>query len=289
MLLGNYSVLNRGPLRWRGGSGTSPEVTARSAYSSSGALRNRKHVEQTTAALVLVSWPSATSQPYTWSLAQTAGAAVARRSADFSVTPAGSGGLGMPGDGAAAFAITTNTPDAQLIVSGSGVAAFTIAPDSSLLTASLNGAGSAAFTLQAAPAQLGAEANGTGSASFAVTGSLEPYAIGSMSGSTVDTSLLTSDTIATAVWQAPASVNNTAGTMGAKLNSAASGGVDYASMADAVRTELQAELLRIVELAQLHGLVVGTDLVVTPTSRNAGSVVQTVAESGGTVTVTRAP
>ena len=77
--------------------------------------------------------------------------------------------------------------------------------------------------------------------------------------------------------------------MGAKLNSAASGGVDYPSMADAVRTELQAELLRIVELAQLHGMVVGTDLVVTPTSRTAGSVVQTIAVAGSTVTVTRAP
>jgi hypothetical protein len=60
-------------------------------------------------------------------------------------------------------------------------------------------------------------------------------------------------------------------------------------MADAVRTELQAELLRIVELAQLHGMVVGTDLVVTPTSRTAGSVVQTIAVAGSTVTVTRAP
>ena len=44
----------------------------------------------------------------------------------------------------------------------------------------------------------------------------------------------------------------------------------------------------IAELAQLHGLVVGTDLVVTPTSRTAGSVVQTITGDGTTIsTVSR--
>lgn len=59
--------------------------------------------------------------------------------------------------------------------------------------------------------------------------------------------------------------------------------------ASAVRTELTAELLRITELAQLHGLVVGTDLVVTPTSRTAGSVVQVISGDGvSNSTVSRA-
>lgn len=100
---------------------------------------------------------------------------------------------------------------------------------------------------------------------------------------------LTTANVGQAVWGAIAAANNDAGTMGAKLNSAASGGVDYGDMADAVRTELQAELTRIIELAQIHGLVVGTDLVVTPTTRTAGSVSQGISEAAGTVTVSRAP
>lgn len=41
------------------------------------------------------------------------------------------------------------------------------------------------------------------------------------------------------------------------------------------------------DLARIHGLIVGEPLVVTPTTRVAGSVTQTIGESGQTVTVTR--
>jgi hypothetical protein len=40
-------------------------------------------------------------------------------------------------------------------------------------------------------------------------------------------------------------------------------------------------------LARIHGLVLGTPLVVTPVSRVAGDLVQTISEAGGTVTVER--
>jgi hypothetical protein len=41
-------------------------------------------------------------------------------------------------------------------------------------------------------------------------------------------------------------------------------------------------------LAKIHGLVLGAPLTVTPTSRSAGGITQTINESGGNVTVTRA-
>ena len=64
--------------------------------------------------------------------------------------------------------------------------------------------------------------------------------------------------------------------------------VDYPLVASAVRTELQAELTRIVELAKLHGLVIGVDLVVSSTSRSAGDIVQTISGDGLTTsTVSR--
>jgi len=62
---------------------------------------------------------------------------------------------------------------------------------------------------------------------------------------------------------------------------------DVGAVAGQVRLELAAELLRIIELAKLHGLVEGVPLQVGPTTRVAGDVVQTITEAGGTTTVTR--
>lgn len=41
------------------------------------------------------------------------------------------------------------------------------------------------------------------------------------------------------------------------------------------------------DLAKIHGLILGTPLVVTPTSRVAGDIAQTIVDSSGTVTVER--
>jgi hypothetical protein len=59
-------------------------------------------------------------------------------------------------------------------------------------------------------------------------------------------------------------------------------------VAQTLRGRIVAELTRIIELAQIHGLVIGSDLVVTATTRTAGSVSQDISESSGTVTVSRA-
>lgn len=66
-------------------------------------------------------------------------------------------------------------------------------------------------------------------------------------------------------------------------------GPSAASIAAAVRTELAAELLRVTEVAKIHGLVQGTPLVVTPTSRTAGDIAQTISGDGvSSSTVSRA-
>lgn len=126
------------------------------------------------------------------------------------------------GAGSASITFAVADADGQLISSGEGAAAFAFSTNAPLLTASLGGVGSASFALTASGA-LGAEASATGSASilfamaatilpavdtppartatasFAITGNLTPYAIGQMIGSTVDTSILTVDAIAAAV------------------------------------------------------------------------------------------
>lgn len=58
-------------------------------------------------------------------------------------------------------------------------------------------------------------------------------------------------------------------------------------IASQVRATLAEELARIIELAKIHGLVNGSPLTVTPTSRSAGDVSQTVTEAGEAVTVAR--
>lgn len=58
-------------------------------------------------------------------------------------------------------------------------------------------------------------------------------------------------------------------------------------IATQVRAELAAELLRILELAKIHGLLTNAPLGVTSTTRSAGDVQQTITTVGGTTTVQR--
>lgn len=55
------------------------------------------------------------------------------------------------------------------------------------------------------------------------------------------------------------------------------------AIAEAVRLNIASELLKIVKVAELHGI--GASLVVTPTSRVAGSVTQTIQRNAGVTTV----
>jgi hypothetical protein len=52
--------------------------------------------------------------------------------------------------------------------------------------------------------------------------------------------------------------------------------------------EMRQMFVWVSEIARIHGLVVGSPLVVTPTSRQAGPISQSISESGSTVTVSRA-
>lgn len=65
-------------------------------------------------------------------------------------------------------------------------------------------------------------------------------------------------------------------------------GATAAQVASAVRAELALELSLLMDLARIHGLVYSDPLTVTPTSRNAGTVSQTIGTNGDQVTVQRA-
>lgn len=133
-----------------------------------------------------------------WFLPKTAGAMSSVNNASVSVGASGLayGGVSVPASSSITF--TVSDADGQLISSGSGSASMAFTAEG-LATASLNGIGSASFTLATNAPLLGAEANLQGAASFAFSGTLQPYAIGQMSGSTVDSSTLTIDAIAAGV------------------------------------------------------------------------------------------
>jgi hypothetical protein len=105
------------------------------------------------------------------------------------------------------------------------------------------------------------------------------------------------------VWDATAANFNTAGSMGNKLNTASSGGVDYQALADAIRVELTPELTHVMllengltasqatvlqEIYQLYGLDPTKPLIVSTNSRTAGAgITQTISTNPSQTTITR--
>jgi hypothetical protein len=247
-LHGNRSVLHKSPCRFLNGG---PGIM-RSAFNKHGMQRNAFQAYSPLSAT-----PLGHLSPSAWVLPKTAGGMSSRNVTRLALSGAGAVVGGITSPGSAAIVFTVADAAGQLISSGSGTAAFAFSTNTPLLTASLGAIGAASFILSATGTP-GAEASASGSASFmtamaaailptndappvrtasasfSITGAMVPYAIGQMTGSTVDASTLTVDAITTAVWSAVAAQYNDAGSMGAKLNSAASGGVDYAALGLAV-------------------------------------------------------
>lgn len=124
-------------------------------------------------------------------------------SASFSFFTEATGGLISTANGSASLTFTV--ADALLVASlgGAGSAALSITTNTPILGAIADADGSATFTITCTPAQArplnDASPLRDGTANFAITGSLTPYAIGQMQGSTVDTTVLTVDTITAAL------------------------------------------------------------------------------------------
>ena len=157
------------------------------------------------------------------------------------------------------FSINFSNATGQLISGGSGSALMQFTFSDALLTASIGGVGSANFIISPNSPLLGAIAQGSGSGSVQIStnapivyplndssplrtaqgimnfsGTLAPYAVGSMQGSTIDNSVITSDTIASAVWNAVAAEYNNPNSTGNKLNTASTGGVDMTALVNAI-------------------------------------------------------
>lgn len=147
------------------------------------------------------------------------------------------GQLISSGSGSASMEISTNTPLLTASISGDGSTSFSITTNNPILGAEASGAGTAALSFSVSGAMLPIDDTPparTGSAVITISGGLTPYAIGNMIGTTDVVTELTTDAIAAAVWNAIAASFNDAGTMGNKLNTASSGGVDMDALAQTV-------------------------------------------------------
>lgn len=104
-------------------------------------------------------------------------------------------------------------------------------------------------------------------------------------------STLSPENLAAAVWNSIAASFNTAGTMGAKMNSAASAGDPWATALPGsyLSTEaggILAQIQSLVdELHKIQGLDAANPMTVTPTSRTSGSIDLTISGDGETETI----
>jgi len=224
-LIGNRSVLNKSPGRFL----NAGVATLRSEFNKHGMQRNAFEAFDGKSAT-----PVGHLAPSAWVMPKTAGGMSSINSAGVTILPTALAVGGVTATAEATLTITFSDATAQLISSGDGSATISILSNSPTLTASIGGVGSAVLSITTNTPVLGAEVSGSGTASVSIFGTLTPYAIGQMVGSTVDNGALTADSITAAVWNAVLADFNTNGSAGKALATAGVGGVDLEALASAV-------------------------------------------------------
>ena len=104
------------------------------------------------------------------------------------------------------------------------------------VSAGKNAVGSTSVTFTVGPSTLGALAGVFGNVTVTIAANGTIRAIGNLSGAITPYTELSPQNLAAAVWEAIALDYNATGTMGNKLNLAASGSIDYDALAQAVWT-----------------------------------------------------
>ncbi|MGL4637830.1 MAG: hypothetical protein ACRCWF_17750, partial [Beijerinckiaceae bacterium] len=170
-----------------------------------------------------------------------------------------------------------------------GVAASLVSVNGAASISGLAAGGALSTVTVSASGSLGASAFGVAQSAIAVSASCQPYGLGFMKASTVDTSVLTPQAIAASVWSALSVDNNTFGTMGAKVN--ASGAASDPWSVQLEGTYTAADLMRIMSAVLAGELSGGGTTVETFRSvddaRNV--VVASVDSSGNRTSVVLTP
>lgn len=218
-LLGNYSLVNKIPVKYFGG--TTGDAQVRSNFNQSGRYRNRMYPDQTTTALPRYSVPTGSYPTLAFIIAQRVGAIASGNQIYGSGASAGilAGGL----SGAAALTGAGDITNGNLSLIASLIASLTGAGDVTpppvlrgkleLISNNLTGSGAVAATLTAFAS---VQATLAGAGLLAVV----PYATGDLSADITGQSVLSPESLAAAVWRALAAQYNADGTTGQQLNNA---------------------------------------------------------------------
>lgn len=282
-LIGNYSVLSKSPGRFLAGSTTSVEVGVRSNWVKPGAMRGRLFIDQALTATPFRAEPTGYYPPYTNFIPQASGGLGTsnRLSGNGDLNGSGASGVNI---GAGVLGAGVLQALGQLVVSalanlaGSGNMTAADLRGFLLASANLTGSGDLAAAIRAT-AQAASGLSGAGN----ISGASAIRASGALSANILSYGELTPEGIRDTVWNAIAAGYANPTTMGGKVNAASAGGVDLIALAAAVRAALETELLQITKVSKIHGI--GVPLVVTPTSRVAGDLSQTISTAGDTTTV----
>jgi len=238
-LLGNYSVYDKMPLKFTSGAGV--QNGARGNFAESGRVRSRMMQSQTTTTLTYYALPNGGYPSLTWFIPQIAGQIGSSNQIYGSGIPTANlaGGLNaisnLIGSGTISNGGLSLIADLIAALTGAGA----ISPPANLVAIlnlysnQLTGSGAVTAVLNAY-ADVQASLTGTGALS------LTPYAVGQLSADITGQSVLSPQNLAAAVWSALAAQYNVSGTMGNKMNLAASGSIDYATLAAAVLAAMNA-------------------------------------------------
>jgi hypothetical protein len=176
------------------------------------------------------------------------------------------GALGRNIEAAAAIQIVADATGG-LITGGTATATVTLVGSADVIGA-LNGEAACTVTITAL-ADASALGFAAAAAAVTITAEGQPMGKGFMVATTAEAGL-TPAGIARAVWEALAAASDVPGTMGEKLNAAGSAANPWTDP-DGI-----AVLERLTEIWRLHGLKPGEPMTVTPTTRVAGDLEQTI-------------
>ena len=115
------------------------------------------------------------------------------------------------------------------------------------------------------------------------------FGVADLAADITSSSTLSPENLAAAVWNSVAAAFNTAGTMGAKMNSAASAGDPWSTMlpgsyADGEAGKILSQIQTLVdELHRLQGLDAAAPVTITPTSRTTTGIDIVIGGDGETI------
>lgn len=215
-LIGNYSIINRMPIR-QFNTGASSGYQA--CYTPPSALKNRFYGGISK----LAATPNGYLAPGAWVLPMTGGGMASYVLTNCAISVASADlKAGKALEGSATLAIAVSNADLARIIQMIASAVLQIAVSNGALSAAVSASGSASLVMAKTDAILGGLFSVTASGALTLTPAATLTALAFMVAEAGGAAPLSAEGLAESVWNSVAASFNTAGTMGEKLNDAGS-------------------------------------------------------------------